>query len=566
MKKAIAIIILGLLWSNTVFAKIVIPVHNWSSQIVMAYVIGGIFESMGYRVQYQPADSQKVYKDIGKGKVSISHEVWQSAFGRNFESEVSRGNVIDAGEHAAFTHEEMGFPNYVIEKNLCPGLPDWTALKNPDCARNFKRSGGKGVWLEGPHSWHGDLMSQRLAALGLSNLWKVEFAGSADALWAELARAKREGRGTIIFNWTPNFTDMEGFTMIEFPPYYSGCRPADGGSGKCGSPTGYLKKAAGRKFANNYPDAFRAFQKISFTTKDIGTMAGYVDVHKMRHEDAARQWLSENRHKWEYWTGRTNVVYNSEEQQRIDKGQRIVKKEKPKKKEPKQTPEDDKIIAASSGTGFFVSRSGHIVTNHHVIEGCNAVKVSFEGDEIEAKVLAVDKMNDLAIIKSNIKPNKVYSVSREDAALLEDIIIAGFPLGKKVSSSIKTSKGSITALAGYGDNYSEFQTDAALNQGNSGGPIMNQKGNVVGVAVAAFGKKKGVESFNFGIKSSTLITFAKANKVTFESPNWTDMSNKDLGNLITEATVYLECWMTVAKIKQMIAQEENRKAFFSEYE
>ena len=95
---------------------------------------------------------------------------------------------------------------------------------------------------------------------------------------------------------------------------------------------------------------------------------------------------------------------------------------------------------------------------------------------------------------------------------------------------------------------------------------MNQKGNVVGVAVANFGKKEGVESFNFGIKSSTLITFAKANKVTFESPNWTDMSNKDLGNLITEATVYLECWMTVAKIKRMIAQVENRKAFFSEYE
>ena len=239
----------------------------------------------------------------------------------------------------------------------------------------------------------------------------------------------------------------------------------------------------------------------------------------------------------------------------------------PKKKgEPKSSPDDDKIVAAASGTGFFVSRSGHIVTNHHVIEGCNAVKVSFKGDEIEAKILAVDKMNDLAIIKAKIKPNKVYSVSGEDVALLEDVIIAGFPLGKKVSSAIKTSKGSVTALAGYGDNYSEFQTDAALNQGNSGGPIMNQKGNVVGVAVANFGKKEGVESFNFGIKSSTLKTFAKANKVKFESPNWTDMSNKDLGNLITEATVYLECWMTVAKIKRMIAQAESRKAFFSEYQ
>jgi S1-C subfamily serine protease len=152
----------------------------------------------------------------------------------------------------------------------------------------------------------------------------------------------------------------------------------------------------------------------------------------------------------------------------------------PKKKKPKkQTPSDEKIVAAASGTGFFVSRSGHIITNHHVIEGCDAVKVSFIGDEIKAKTLAVDKMNDLAILKSKITPLKVYSVATEDASLLENVIIAGYPLGKKVSSSIKTSKGSITSLAGYGDNFSEFQTDAALNQGNSGGPIMNQKGNVV---------------------------------------------------------------------------------------
>jgi len=241
--------------------------------------------------------------------------------------------------------------------------------------------------------------------------------------------------------------------------------------------------------------------------------------------------------------------------------------EKPKKKEPKkQTPEDNKIVAAASGTGFFVSRSGHIITNHHVIEGCDAVKVSFTGDEIKAKTLAVDKMNDLAILKANLIPNQVYSVATEDAALLEDIIIAGYPLGKKVSAAIKTSKGSVTALAGYGDNYSEFQTDAALNQGNSGGPIMNQKGNVIGVAVANYGKKAGVESFNFGIKSSTLKTFASANGLTFLPPNNRDLSNKDLGKLITDGTVYLECFMTVAKIKRMIAEEaNNRKAFFSEF-
>ena len=228
-------------------------------------------------------------------------------------------------------------------------------------------------------------------------------------------------------------------------------------------------------------------------------------------------------------------------------------------------PKEDKIVAAASGTGFFVSRSGHIITNHHVIEDCKAVKVSFKGDEVKARVLAMDRFNDLAILKTNLTPSNVYSVSNEDVQLLEDVIIAGYPLGKKVSAAIKTSKGSVTSLAGYGDNYSEFQTDAALNQGNSGGPIIDQKGNVIGVAVSKL-VEEGVESFNFGIKASILKTFARSNNLTFLPPNNRDLSNRELGQLITNATLYIECWMTVAQIKQKIVEAENRKAFFGNFE
>ncbi|MDB2652527.1 serine protease [Candidatus Pelagibacter bacterium] len=275
--------------------------------------------------------------------------------------------------------------------------------------------------------------------------------------------------------------------------------------------------------------------------------------------------------KWNYYIKKSSGKFKLQTSGPIRCGSKTLiaekpKKQEPEKKKPKISPDDNKIVAASSGTGFYVSNKGHIISNHHVVEGCNTVKLTFKGKEVTADVLAVDKMNDLAILKADITPSKVYSVATEDASLLEDIIIAGYPLGKKVSAAIKTSKGSITALAGYGDNYSEFQTDAALNQGNSGGPIMNQKGNVVGVAVANYGKQAGVESFNFGIKSSTLKTFANANGLKFLPPNNRDLSNKDLGQLITEATIYLECHMTVAKIKRMIAEAENKKAFFSEYQ
>ena len=246
-------------------------------------------------------------------------------------------------------------------------------------------------------------------------------------------------------------------------------------------------------------------------------------------------------------------------------GELISYNQDPIIKEPKKSsPNDDKIVPAGSGSGFFVTYEGHTITNYHVIEGCDINKLSFKGSQTEVKVLAVDKVNDIAILKSNAKPDVIFPVSNEDVSLLEDVIVAGFPLGKKISSAIKTHKGVVTALAGAGDNYSFFQTDAAINQGNSGGPIINQKGNVVGIAVATW-VEEGVQGVHFGIKSSTLKTFASANGLSFASPNFRDQSNKALGELITKGTVYVECHMTVAKIKKMIAQAENRKAFFKEH-
>jgi len=284
-----------------------IPIKNWSSQIVMAHVIGGIFESMGDNVEYVPVDNQASFEAARVGDITILHEVWQSTMQNAYYNAMEKGGLIDAGTHAAETLEEMGVPNWVIEKGLCPGLPSWEALKSPECAAAFATpdSGGKGRWLEGPQSWHGDVIPNRVKGLGLDDLWTVKFAGAADALWTELQAAEKEGRGTIIFNWTPNFTDASGFTFIEFPPYFDGCRIADGGSWEttgCGSPKGWLKKGAFWRFPKTHPNAYRAFSQLSFTTPQIGSMAALVDVDKMTHEDAAAKWLADNEEIWKPWT------------------------------------------------------------------------------------------------------------------------------------------------------------------------------------------------------------------------------------------------------------------------
>ena len=285
---------------------IVIPIHNWSSQVVMSYVIGGIFESMGNNVAYVPADSNGVYESIRLGDVTISHEVWEGAFGHAYYTAMQKGGLIEAGTHSALTIEDMGVPNFVIEQNLCPGLPDWNALKGCGSVFATADSGGKGVFLDGP--WHVDpdtgknLFEDRIGALGLDDEYTYKQTGSADALWAAIDSAEAANEGIIIFNWTPNFTDSDGFYFIEFPPYFYGCRETEGGDGACGSPRGWLKKAANYKFPKTHPMAYKAYTKIDFSTGQIGQMAALVDIDKMSHEDAAAKWLADNEAVWTAFT------------------------------------------------------------------------------------------------------------------------------------------------------------------------------------------------------------------------------------------------------------------------
>jgi len=319
--------------------QIIIPIHNWSSQIVSAYVIGGIFEAMGLNVRYENSDSQAVYEQIRLGQVHIAHEVWESAFGRSFENAKRKGGLLDWGDHEAKTIEDMGYPNWVAElpevkaeiqrardagEYNGPGLPDWKVFRDTNIYKFFTTPdspNGKGRWLEGPQTWHGNVIPERVEALGLDKKWWVKFAGSADALWAELSQAKKEKRGTIIFNWSPNFTDREGFTFIKFPDYYQGCRPEDGGDGKCGSPYGYLKKAVNETWTLTHPDAADVFKKLSFTTKQLGTMAALVDLDKMTHEDAANKWLNDNRDVWMPWIRQAvNFTYTPAPPSQFTKG------------------------------------------------------------------------------------------------------------------------------------------------------------------------------------------------------------------------------------------------------
>lgn len=233
-----------------------------------------------------------------------------------------------------------------------------------------------------------------------------------------------------------------------------------------------------------------------------------------------------------------------------------------KKQEKQKNYNDNTIIAVASGSGFVVSESGFIITNNHVINGCNEVTINYNSNSYDASVVQTDNVNDLALLKADFNPDTILPISETNADLLEEIYVAGFPFGESISKTVKVTMGIVSSLSGIGNNFSNLQIDAALQPGNSGGPILNNKGNVVGVAVSKLDFKTVLDRFgvvpegtNFGIKSSSLTNFLQSNNVKTIPASNKNISRSELAKKITSSTIFVSCYMTYANIEKFKSQK-----------
>ena len=202
---------------------------------------------------------------------------------------------------------------------------------------------------------------------------------------------------------------------------------------------------------------------------------------------------------------------------------------------------DGEQSGAVSGTAFFINKSGNLLTNQHVVEGCSGQKINYLNKEYDADIIATDKKLDLALLKIKIKPKNYISFARDGPKKLQTIYVAGYPLGKGLSDDLKINDGKINALKGYKNNSNEIQIDAAVNPGNSGGPIVNKQGNLIAIAVAGLSKDV-TEGINFGIKSSAARNFLDSNKVKPEKALYSrDLSLGKIVSLLEDTTVYTFC-------------------------
>jgi S1-C subfamily serine protease len=256
-----------------------------------------------------------------------------------------------------------------------------------------------------------------------------------------------------------------------------------------------------------------------------------------------------------------------------------IKEEEEAKKKELELKERYKLVAAWNGSAFFVSASGHIITNNHVVEDssikeisgkCDNVNVYLNNKKYVAKIIAQDRQNDLALLKiSNESRIKNFATFRNKEPVLgEKITALGYPFGKAISSQIKLTSGNVSSLSGIGDEFTRMQIDAALQPGNSGGPIYDKSGNVIGVAVAkasifyflqAFGTLP--ENMNFGIKSSVVKTFLQSNSVKVKIGNSRrNLDTEDIAKIGSSQTLYLECMIRKDKLAKINKIKEKRKS------
>jgi serine protease Do len=154
------------------------------------------------------------------------------------------------------------------------------------------------------------------------------------------------------------------------------------------------------------------------------------------------------------------------------------------------------------GTGFIISSDGEIVTNAHVVDGADQVRVTLaDGRKLDAKVLGVDKATDIAVVKVDAHdlPTVKFGDSRQ-LKVGQPVIAMGNPfgLGNTVTSGIVSGLGR-DINSGPFDNF--IQTDAAINRGNSGGPLFNEQGEVVGINTAILSPSGGSVGIGFSVPS-----------------------------------------------------------------
>ncbi len=214
---------------------------------------------------------------------------------------------------------------------------------------------------------------------------------------------------------------------------------------------------------------------------------------------------------------------------------------------PESKPPVRTELKASSGSAFFVA-SNLVVTNYHVIEGCTKYTIRRDTKTYSATVQATANRSDLALLLVDTIAQSVPLI-RAGAALGEDVMIAGHPLSGFLAQDLIVAGGQVNSLAGINNDPSFLQISAPVQPGNSGGPVIDRFGNIVGVVVSKVNVLKlatltgdFAQNINFAIKPEVLRMFLDANRVQYKTGGLGKrLEGVDLAERARSFTVQVSC-------------------------
>ncbi|OGA07960.1 MAG: hypothetical protein A2W68_15050 [Betaproteobacteria bacterium RIFCSPLOWO2_02_64_14] len=209
---------------------------------------------------------------------------------------------------------------------------------------------------------------------------------------------------------------------------------------------------------------------------------------------------------------------------------------------------------ASSGSGIIVSRNGHVLTNQHVVNQCSTYEVIDDTNRrLKASLHAVDRTKDLALLLVEERFAAIAPI-RNDAAprLGEAVIVVGFPLVNVLGTRPTVGFGHVSSTVGIRGNQSQMQISVPIQRGNSGGPVFDQSGNVIGVVVSKLDALKIAQrmgdlpqNVNFAIRGDVVRTFLEANNVIFTAAgDSARLENTEIASRGAASTVRVRCLRT----------------------
>jgi hypothetical protein len=217
------------------------------------------------------------------------------------------------------------------------------------------------------------------------------------------------------------------------------------------------------------------------------------------------------------------------------------------------TPAFAQSDVTGSGTGFFINADGWLVTNAHVLEGCVAATIPNVGDTSDWKI---DKQNDLAVVRALGASGRPFLHLRQSTSRLgEDVAAFGYPLSTVLSDSVKVTTGNVNSLIGLHDDTRYLQISTPIQPGNSGGPLVDQRGALLGITTSTLSLSSTVQSgvlpqnVNFAIRSSVLEIFLQSRGIAYRSTDAVGpaLSTADLADKVVPTVVQLLCKQPAAE-------------------